>query len=115
MWGRRSNKYDAKPVQTAEGRFASRGELGRWRELQILQEGKVITNLRRQVKFSLKANRKHICFIVLDYAYEDSGRPVVEDFKGAPTLKRPDFIIKKKLFEANYPDHEFRISQRRKA
>jgi hypothetical protein len=114
MWGRQQNKYGAKAVDTPEGRFASRGELGRWRELQLLQEGKAISGLKRQVRYSLKANGRHICFIVPDFVYVENKRPVVEDFKGGATLKHPVFLLKKKLFEANYPDHEFRISQRRK-
>ncbi|MBS4048137.1 MAG: DUF1064 domain-containing protein [Alphaproteobacteria bacterium] len=113
MWGRPRNKYGNKPVKADGVTFHSRGELGRWRELQLLQEGRAISNLKRQVRFSLKANGKHICFMVLDYAYTDQKRPVVEDFKSPSTRKAADFIIKKKLFEANYPDIEFRISQRR--
>jgi hypothetical protein len=115
MWGQPRNKFRNQPVKADGALFHSRGELGRWRELQLLQEGKAISDLKRQVRYSLKANGRHICFFVADYVYTDQGRRVVEDFKSPATLKQSAFVLKRKLFEANYPDIEFRISQRRKA
>lgn len=114
MWGRQQNKYGAKAVKTEEGRFDSRGELGRWRELQLLQEGKVISGLKRQVRIPLKVNRKHLGHIVPDFLYTENGRQVCEDFKSPATAKLPAFRLKWGLLGALKPDWELRISQRRK-
>lgn len=116
MWGRHSNKYGATGFRDGDGTYwHSRGENGRYRELQLLEEGGVIRDLKRQQKFSLKAFGKHICFVVMDFTYKDGKRKVAEDFKSPPVLKRRDTRIIHNLFRANFPDYDLRISQRRKA
>lgn len=120
MWGKQrmsGNKYRAKPLRDASGTYwHSRGELGRYRELQLLEAGGAISNLKRQQKFSLKGrNGKHICFIIVDFTYREGKAKIADDFKSGPTLKREDFRIKRALFRDNYPEYELRISQRRQA
>lgn len=108
-------KFRNRVVKTDEGTFHSRGELGRWRELQLLERGGAIKDLQRQVKLPIKVNGKHIAFYVADFVYQDGKRKVVEDYKSPATMKLPDFRLKWKLMQALLPDHEFRISQRRTA
>lgn len=109
-------KYRNNPTVLNGVRFDSKGEASRWCELQLLERGGAIKDLARQVRFSLKGpNGKHICFYIPDFVYTENRRRVVEDFKSKATISLTAFQIKKKLFEANYPEIEFRISQRRTA
>lgn len=108
-------KFRNIPVKTEEGRFDSQGEFRRWRELQLLERGGAIEDLKRQVKLPIKVNGRHIAFYVADFVYKDGKRKVVEDYKSPATAKLPDFRLKWKLMQALYADHEFRISQRRTA
>jgi len=82
-------------------------EAKRCNELHLLQKGNVITNLKTQISFSMVVNEKLICKHILDFTYFENGKPIVEDSKGKKT---PDWIIKHKLFEALYPDIEYRVS-----
>lgn len=115
MWGQPRNKFRNQPVKADGALFHSRGELGRWRELQLLEHGGAISDLKRQVRLPLKVNRKHIGFLVADYVYTEGKSKIVEDFKSAATVKLPAFRLKWQLAQALYPDYEFRISQRRHA
>ena len=86
--------------------FDSKGELGRWHELQMRQRVGEITELRRQVSFpleiddgfgkrsisirSLRYPNGRACKITIDFAYrehQDDGRwtDVLEDWKGLST------------------------------
>lgn len=105
-------KYRNHITRTDEGIFHSRGELGRWRELQLLERGGVISNLKRQVRMPINVNGKHIAFYVADFTYTDGKRGVVEDYKSPATARLADFRLKWKLMQALHPDKEFRISQR---
>jgi hypothetical protein len=113
MWGRRRAKYGNVKVPTAEGNFDSRGELGRWRELQVLQHAGAISGLKRQVHIPLKVNRRHLGHVVPDFMYVEGGRQVVEDFKSPATVKLPAFRLKWGLLGALHPEWELRISERR--
>jgi hypothetical protein len=77
--------------------FHSRGEMRRWAELQLLERGRVITDLKRQVRFALKRPDSDIAAVTtatgkvatftLDFLYRDvaSGLLVYEDWKGYRT------------------------------
>lgn len=92
------NKFGARSVETADGRFDSKGELRRWHDLKLLERGGVITNLKRQVPFPLVVNGTKVCDYRADFTYRDvDGHEVVEDFKGVVTK---EFRIKARLFEA---------------
>jgi hypothetical protein len=82
-------------------------EANRCNELHLLQKGNVITELKTQVSFDLKVNDKLICRHILDFTYCENGKFIVEDSKGQKTK---DWIIKHKLFEAAYPDIEYRVT-----
>lgn len=93
-------KYGNKKVYTEEGVFDSQREYRRWRELKLLEKGKSITDLQRQVRFELIPKQKygnHIirsCEYIADFVYKQDGEEVVEDCKGYRT---DAYKIKKKL------------------
>ena len=81
--------------------FDSKAELARWRELQILEKAKQITDLKRQVPFDLAIGPMLICRYRADFVYFDIKRAewVTEDVKG---VKTATYQIKKKLMLALY-------------
>ena len=107
-----SPKYHNKKITIGGMKFDSKKEAMRWVELNRLQDAGEITNLRRQVKFTLiPAQREgetitargiqrpgkvieRECFYVADHVYEQDGKTVVEDVKG---IRTDAYKIKKKL------------------
>lgn len=80
--------------------FASKREAARFQELQLLQAGGEITDLKVQPGFRLEVNGDLICTYKADFAYRDKqGLPVTEDCKG---FKTPVYRLKKKLMKACY-------------
>lgn len=96
------NKYRNKPVSVDGEHFASRKELRRWRELELLQRAGKISQLRRQPRYKLIVAGQLICAYVADADYLDveSGVLIVEDVKSPVTRKHPVYRIKKKLMAA---------------
>ena len=109
MW----NKYGNKKVETLEGVFDSKGEHLRWLFLKDAQRRGEISNLRRQVTYTLvppvhyaktlhlKTKDKTVERVwtrevtyTADFVYTFDGSTVVEDFKGMPNDRWP---IKKAL------------------
>ncbi len=98
-------KYRSKKVTVDGITFDSRREAQRWQELnQMLQAGE-ISDLRRQVRYTLIPNqyigegklRKLVerkCEYLADFVYQRGSLTIVEDVKGYRT---PDYIIKRKL------------------
>lgn len=111
-------KYHNIKTKTFDGiEFDSRKEARRWNELKLLERAGEITNLQRQVKYTLipsqyetieryskdgkrlKDGTKLIereCSYIADFVYVDNrtGETVVEDTKG---VKTKDYILKRKL------------------
>ena len=83
------------------GGFDSRKEFNRFAELSLLQRAGKISDLQRQVRFTLlpaqykdgKCVYRSVTYIA-DFVYTENGQKVVEDVKG---FKTPEYIIKKKL------------------
>lgn len=108
------NKYNARKITLNGQKFDSQHELDRWCELSLLQRGKVISELRRQVKFELipkqyengKLVERAVSYIA-DFTYTDrkTGQMVVEDAKG---VKTKEYIIKRKLM---LKEHGIRIRE----
>ena len=98
------NKYGNK----REGGFDSKGERGRWQELQLLEKAHKLSNLRRQTRWVFVVNEEPICYYVADFEYWIGDVRVVEDYKSEHTRKLAVYRIKKKLFQALYPDVVFR-------
>ena len=113
----RHNKYHAKKITIDGITFDSKHEAQRWLELRRMQERKLITELRRQVRFTLipvqrgpssgvfkKGQHKgeakpgklleNECAYIADFVYYNGSEMVVEDTKGVRTA---DYVIKRKL------------------
>ena len=96
--------------------FHSVKEAKRWRELLLMEKSGAITELKRQVAFTvIPAQRETIeryspktgkrlkdkevivereCAYIADFTYKQDGKLVVEDTKG---YKTPEYKIKRKL------------------
>jgi hypothetical protein len=86
------NKFGAKKTQVGEIKFDSRKEANRWMELQLLERGGEISNLRRQVRIPLMGQHRPLytrtgrkMVMTVDFAYIEDGIEVLEDSKGAWT------------------------------
>jgi len=103
-----AGKFNNKKVETAEGIFDSQGEWKRWLILKDAQRSGLISNLQRQVKYTLiptqyrtetihlKTKDKEVQRVAereitytADFVYEKDGGIVVEDFKGFPNDRWP--------------------------
>lgn len=104
------NKYHAISFVDKDGiRWHSKGEFQRWMELRLLERGKVISGLERQVPFVLRADGgKPIGKVVLDFVYVEDGSIQYEDHKGVET---PFSRWKYKHFAAQY-GKEIRIHRK---
>lgn len=103
---KRPAKYHNTKVENANGKFDSMKEANRYTELQLLHKAGKITDLRRQVKFTLipsqtLKNGKHVppVYYVADFVYLRDGHEIVEDCKGYKTAV---YQIKKKLMLYQY-------------
>ena len=98
------NKYNAKKISLNGQTFDSKHEFERWCELSLLQRGKAIADLQRQVKFDLLPAQKdengklveRAVSYIADFVYTDrqTGQKVVEDAKG---VKTKEYILKRKM------------------
>lgn len=86
------NKFGAKKTQVGEINFDSKKEANRWMELQLLERGGEISNLRRQVRIPLMGQHRPLytrtgrkMVLTVDFAYIEDGNEVLEDSKGAWT------------------------------
>lgn len=86
------NKYGAKKTQVGEVKFDSKKEATRWVELQLLERGREISDLQRQVKVELIGQYRPLYTrtgrkmkLTFDFAYIEDGVQVYEDAKGMPT------------------------------
>ena len=115
------NKYYSKKVTIDGQTFDSKKEYKRYCELLLLEKGGAITELKRQVAFTvIPAQRETIeryspktgkrlkdkevivereCAYVADFTYKQDGKLVVEDTKG---FRTKDYIIKRKLMYLVY-------------
>ena len=107
-------KYRNEPTVVGAICFSSAIEARRYQELLVLERAGQITNLRVHPRYGLQEGfrgrdgqwRRAITYEA-DFAYDENGRPVVEDLKGGPATQV--FAIKSKLFEARYPEIELRV------
>lgn len=96
---RSHRKYRNQPTEVDGIRFDSGKEARRWSELKLLERAGRISNLTRQVKFSLDVNGIHICNYFADFCYDENGDVITEDCKGVRTK---DYRLKAKLMLAIY-------------
>lgn len=100
------SKYGARKTIVDGIKFDSKGEANRYKELKFLVDRKEVKDLELQPKFDFIVNNKKICSYRADFKYYDKAlrKTVVEDFKGFRTAI---YKIKRKLFEALYPEYHF--------
>lgn len=108
-----AGKYRNKK-QEVDGRiFDSQKEAQRYRELRLLEQGGMITNLRCQPSYELQppfdyqGRKIRAITYRADYEYAENGKTIVEDVKG---FKTKDFILKAKMFQYRYRDIELRLT-----
>lgn len=97
-------KYGNKKVIYNGIKFDSKREVNRWAELEMLEKAGVISELQRQVKFTLIPSQRgengrvieRECSYIADFVYRQDGQIIVEDTK-SPATKTKDYIIKRKL------------------
>ena len=83
-------------------KFDSKWESERLGQLKAMEKAGVVTELERQVRYTLAINDVKICDYVADFRYlqqEEDGfsKLIVEDAKGVLT---PEFKLKKKMMKA---------------
>jgi DNA-binding transcriptional regulator PaaX len=100
------NKYHAQRCEWQGMTFDSRHEMRRYQELDVLQCGGAIRNLKRQVPYDLAVNGIKVCRYVADAVYEElwpalggEWRVVVEDAK-SPATRTPAYKLKRALMRA---------------
>ncbi len=91
------HKFKAKPQEYEGIKFASKKELKRYKELQVLQRCGEVLFFLRQVPLRLAGGVKYICDYLVFWANEDV---TFEDVKG---MRTPMYTVKKKLVESTYP------------
>lgn len=102
-----AHKYHNVPTVVDGIKFPSKGEARRWGELKLLEKGRAIADLKRQVRFDLTGlHGSKVGVYTLDFAYTEKGRPVVEEFKGFAARDMP---LRYALFRDNYPEIDLRI------
>ena len=97
------HKFNNKKMETPDGVFDSKGEWQRWIFLKEAEKNGQISDLRRQVKYTLiptqykdvevklktktkvvqRVAEREITYTA-DFVYEKDGKVVVEDYKGYP-------------------------------
>ena len=99
-------KYGNKKTERDGILFDSRKEARRYDELKLWEKAGGISNLRRQVKYTLikgqrwSDGKKHRDTIyIADFVYEMGGRVIVEDVKGYRT---DAYRIKRELMKMLY-------------
>lgn len=103
----RRSKYGNKKTVVDGIVFDSKSEAARYSELVILQRTGDIRDLRLQPAYELTVAGVKICKYIADFSYVDLNYPhtdTVEDRKGYKTAV---YRIKKKLFQALFPEYRF--------
>jgi hypothetical protein len=91
------HKFNAKRSEYSGIKFASKKELKRYQELELLQKYGEVLFFLRQIPIHLPAGTKY----VLDYqVFWSNGEVTFEDVKG---MRTPMYKLKKKQVEALYP------------
>ena len=100
----RKNKYGAEKMTVDGIVFDSRKEARRYHELKLMEKAGAISDVRRQVRYTLIPAQKdekgrsleRECAYIADFVYTENGKTVVEDTK-SPATRTKEYIIKRKL------------------
>lgn len=100
-------KYNNKKTIVDGITFDSKKEAARYQELKALEAAEQISDLKRQVKFTLIPSQRidgkvveRECYYIADFEYYENGQRVVEDVKGyrnPQSAGYAKFVIKRKL------------------
>jgi Protein of unknown function (DUF1064) len=91
------NDAVGKLERTCDGiTFASKAEMQRYWDLNLLERAGLIRNLKLQPVYELKVHGERVCKYVADFRYEENGKIVVEDCKGVRTA---EYRLKKRLMK----------------
>lgn len=108
--GKTSNKYHAVKTEYNGRTYDSKKECRRGKQLEQMQLSGQISGLEMQKKFVLLEGFTYrgqkirsVCWIA-DFYYFNGAEWVAEDVKSPMTRKKPEYVIKKKLFMAKYPE-----------
>ena len=87
---KKKHKYQAKPIETKDGRFDSKKEWERWEQLKLLNKAKAISRLSRKrscCTFKLRdIEGTIICKYVADFVYTENGQRIAEYLRTAGLL-----------------------------
>jgi len=99
------NKYNNKKSTCGLHYHDSKGEAGYCRQLQILKKAGKIQDFETQKTFDFYVNGKKICSHRVDFLVTtNEGKIEAHEYKG---YEQNTWIIKKKLFEALYPEIDY--------
>ncbi|MFA5659607.1 MAG: DUF1064 domain-containing protein [Oscillospiraceae bacterium] len=103
---RSNKKYGNKSCSCNQGHLHdSHGEAGYCNELALMQKAGEIKGYEIQRTFDLNVNGKKVCGHRVDFLVTNKeGKEEVHEFKGFATA---EWNIKRKLFEAIYPEIEY--------
>jgi hypothetical protein len=104
----KQNKHKNIKTECKQGHIHdSKGEANYCDCLKLLEKSGDIKGYESQVKYPLICNEWLICNHIVDFVIiTNEGKKEVREFKGKKTR---DWVIKYKLFLANYPDVEYKI------
>lgn len=97
------SKYGNRKTVIDGNQYDSVKEAKRGAELRLMERAGIISDLQRQVKYTLIPAQKRggrtverpVTYIA-DFQYTENGETVVEDVK-SPATRTPQYIIKRKL------------------
>lgn len=101
----KKSKYKNKKTIVNGIEFDSKKEARRYQELLLMQRTGIITDLKRQVPytlvpaFNLNKKRYRAMSYIADFVYKENGQEIVEDTKG---FRTEVYKIKKKLMAYIY-------------
>jgi hypothetical protein len=88
--------------------YASRYESGYAKKLNDMLRQKKISAVKEQHRVRLMVNGKHVCTHIPDFLVTlNDGRQKIVEAKGYPM---PEWKLKKKLFEALYPELPYLVN-----
>ena len=104
----RRNKYSATGCRCKKNHYHdSRGEARYCDELNLLEKAGELQEYKTQVNYDLYINDKKICRHIVDFeVINKEGKKEIHEFKGFSTAL---WQLKRKIFEAVYPDIEYKV------
>jgi hypothetical protein len=105
-------KYHSRATTCNSGhKHASRIESEYCQQLHLLEKAKQIISYKSQVAFNLEVNGKLICKHIVDFLVMTKKGEEVHEVKGFATR---DWKLKRKLFEAIYPQIKYYVITNRR-